>query len=197
MTVKNNILPAMVWLAGCALLTSWRFDAISFLFALRGGIVFVCLLMRHQSQATSRWDQKLIAWGSAALPLFMRWEMSTSLNDLLGVMLIVGGTGLVAWSCVDLGRSFGISPAVRPFVATGIYNWVSHPMYLGHCLVELGIVVVSPTSANLAIACTGWGLYLLRNRWESALISQCSAETKSIRIVSNLSTPNLAVTTKE
>ncbi len=61
-------------------------------------------------------------------------------------VLIIGllGYGLVLWSLLALGHSFGIAPADRGLVTQGPYGFVRHPMYLGELILRTALVVSSP-----------------------------------------------------
>jgi protein-S-isoprenylcysteine O-methyltransferase Ste14 len=61
-------------------------------------------------------------------------------------VLIIGllGYGLVLWSLLVLGRSFGIAPADRGLVTQGPYRYIRHPMYLGELILRAALVISSP-----------------------------------------------------
>ncbi|MGI8452174.1 MAG: methyltransferase family protein [Streptosporangiaceae bacterium] len=69
-----------------------------------------------------------------------------------GMVLIVGGLGLRAWSIITLGRFFQYFIKVQPghrVVTGGPYRFVRHPSYTGIALILTGI----------ALACDDvWGL---------------------------------------
>jgi protein-S-isoprenylcysteine O-methyltransferase Ste14 len=62
------------------------------------------------------------------------------------LVLTIGllGYGLVLWSLLALGSSFGIAPADRGLVTRGPYGLVRHPMYLGELILRAALVVSSP-----------------------------------------------------
>ena len=83
---------------------------------------------------------------------------------VVGIVLMVLGIALRAWSVIVLGRNFTVYVQVRdeqPVVDTGPYRLLRHPSYTGLLLVCLGIglalgnwlalvvVVVAPTIAIL------------------------------------------------
>ena len=71
-------------------------------------------------------------------------EAITILISAIGLMIVVGGK-------VSLGRSFGLVPANRGVVSTGLYRFVRHPIYLGYLLTHVGFVVANPLNWNWAI----------------------------------------------
>jgi protein-S-isoprenylcysteine O-methyltransferase Ste14 len=52
---------------------------------------------------------------------------------------------------LSLGRSFGLIPANRGIVSTGLYRIVRHPIYLGYLLTHVGFVAANPADWNLFI----------------------------------------------
>jgi len=169
--VKNNLLPAVIWGASHLFFLHWQVNAFGELLALRGFLVFVFLLLRFEPTKRGPLYQAAVAWFSTWLPTQLAWRTHGVTSDDLGLILIVVGSLVVALSIVDLGRSFGISPAVRPQVAGGIYKYVRNPMYWGHFVGELGILAVARTTKNGIIILIGWSLYVLRARWERGLVS--------------------------
>lgn len=113
---------------------------------------------------------RIIAWGSALLPMLMRAEIHANFVDWGGLALSICGTVIVGISCIDLGRSFGVSPALRPYIQSGIYRYLKHPMYLGHLLMELGILIAEPSWRNGSIVALSWLLYRYRIHLEARLI---------------------------
>ena len=67
--------------------------------------------------------------------------------------IIISGIGLiiVVLGKLSLGRSFGLTPANRGVVSTGLYRIVRHPIYLGYLITHVGFVVAYPAEWNLAV----------------------------------------------
>ena len=55
---------------------------------------------------------------------------------------------------MSLGRSFGLIPANRGIVSTGLYRLVRHPIYLGYLITHVAFVAANPTLWNLALLLT-------------------------------------------
>jgi hypothetical protein len=70
--------------------------------------------------------------------LAVSWPTGISVTDITGwrVGLALFGMGLVFWSLLALGRSFGLAPADRGLVQRGPYRLVRHPMYLGELVYQ-------------------------------------------------------------
>jgi protein-S-isoprenylcysteine O-methyltransferase Ste14 len=75
---------------------------------------------------------------------------------ILGMLLIVAGAALLAWSIgafVLIGRGTPAPfDAPRRFVATGPYRYVRNPMYLGAISVILGVGLVQRSPATVGVA---------------------------------------------
>ena len=71
-------------------------------------------------------------------------EMATALLSAVGLSIVIAGK-------ISLGRSFGLMPANRGVVATGLYRLVRHPIYLGYLVTHAGFVAANPTVWNLVM----------------------------------------------
>ena len=71
-------------------------------------------------------------------------EMATALLSAVGLSIVIAGK-------ISLGRSFGLMPANRGVVATGLYRLVRHPIYLGYLVTHAGFVAANPTAWNLVM----------------------------------------------
>jgi len=62
----------------------------------------------------------------------------------VGLLVVIGGK-------LSLGRSFGLIPANRGIVSSGLYRVVRHPIYLGYLITHVAFVAAHPTVWNLAL----------------------------------------------
>jgi protein-S-isoprenylcysteine O-methyltransferase Ste14 len=74
-------------------------------------------------------------------------ELFTAMFSLAGLLVVIGGK-------MSLGRSFGLMPANRGIVSTGLYQIVRHPIYLGYLITHLGFLLAHPTPWNVALLVT-------------------------------------------
>ncbi len=125
------------------------------------------LLSRHSDAESSRdWVKTGIAYLSTGLGLLYlapaldtpQWRL-----QIVSVTTLVG-FALATFAQLDLGRSFGVSPANRVRVTTGVYALMKHPMYTGYVIAELGMCVGNIW--NLPLATLALLLYVVRGRWE-------------------------------
>ena len=70
-------------------------------------------------------------------------EVVTVALSALGLLVVIGGK-------LSLGRSFGLIPANRGIVSTGLYRVVRHPIYLGYLITHVAFVAANPTMWNVA-----------------------------------------------
>lgn len=68
---------------------------------------------------------------------------------VLAELMMGGGMLLVVVSLLSLGKSFGILPAYRSLQVQGPYQWVRHPIYLGHLIIYLAVVLANFTLNNV------------------------------------------------
>ena len=69
-------------------------------------------------------------------------EAATVLVSVCGLLVVIGGK-------LSLGRSFGLMPANRGVVSTGLYRLVRHPIYLGYLITHAAFVAANPTMWNV------------------------------------------------
>lgn len=141
------------------------------LLALRDFIASYFFFARSEANQKSQWPISVVAYVSAALPLCYSGipVIVQPQIQMFASLFIILGFALVALATIDLSSRMGISPAIRGEICrSGVYQFVSHPMYLGYIIAETGIVVGNP--ANLPLFAVSLILYLLRMRAESLIL---------------------------
>jgi|SRR5262245_1977546 len=88
------------------------------------------------------------------------------------VTLLIAGAGLivVVLGKLSIGRSFGLSPANRGVVCTGMYRFVRHPIYLGYLIIHIGFLAANPSAWNVAILTIGDIALMRRAQCEEATL---------------------------
>jgi protein-S-isoprenylcysteine O-methyltransferase Ste14 len=71
-------------------------------------------------------------------------EIVTVLFSAAGLLIVIGGK-------LSLGRSFGLMPANRGVVSSGLYRLVRHPIYMGYLITHVGFVAANPAPWNIAM----------------------------------------------
>ena len=60
------------------------------------------------------------------------------------------GLGIVIAGKITLGRSFGLMPANRGVVSSGVYRLVRHPIYMGYLVTHAAYLAAMPSAWNVA-----------------------------------------------
>jgi protein-S-isoprenylcysteine O-methyltransferase Ste14 len=115
-------------------------------------LVVALTLVRRTAATVDRswWARLLTAFATFAPPLVRPVsevgtpESFTILVTALGLMIVVLGK-------LSLGRSFGLTPANRGVVCSGLYRFVRHPIYLGYLVTHVGFVIANPADWNLLL----------------------------------------------
>jgi protein-S-isoprenylcysteine O-methyltransferase Ste14 len=71
-------------------------------------------------------------------------EAATVAVSACGLLVVIIGK-------LSLGRSFGLMPANRGVVSTGLYRVVRHPIYMGYLVTHAAYCAANPTLVNLLI----------------------------------------------
>jgi len=74
-------------------------------------------------------------------------EAVTVAVSAVGLLIVIAGK-------ISLGRSFGLIPANRGIVSTGLYRIVRHPIYMGYLITHIAFVAANPTMWNIALLLT-------------------------------------------
>ena len=163
------------------MIPNWQFTFFSVLMMLRALTVLYCFVIREVPTRRAPFYQIAIAWISTFLPVLMTWQVGYGQTEQIGRVFAICGMLLFIFTCLDLGKSFGVSPAVRAPISSGVYRFISHPMYLSHILVETGVLIAAPTAWNFTIVVIAWIFYAIRAFWEGDLIRSSKIDLKLIR----------------
>jgi protein-S-isoprenylcysteine O-methyltransferase Ste14 len=75
---------------------------------------------------------------------------------------------------MTLGRSFGLMPANRGVVSSGVYRVVRHPIYLGYLFTHVAFLFATPSTWNIAALLAADAALLMRAVCEEHTLSQDS-----------------------
>ena len=95
-------------------------------------------------------------------PLVKPAQVVPVLSPTITVALSVVGLAIVIAGKLTLGRSFGLMPANRGIVSSGVYRLVRHPIYLGYLITHVAFLFATPSVWNVAILMVGDTALLLR-----------------------------------
>jgi len=116
-------------------------------------LVVAFTLVRRPAGAVDRtWTARTLTMFSTFCPPLLRPVAVAALaSESLTVMISAGGLMIVVLGKLSLGRSFGLTPANRGIVCSGVYRFVRHPIYLGYLITHVGFVLAYPAGWNLAV----------------------------------------------
>lgn len=162
-----------IMMFGFGLLALYRWQQTHLIFflllVLRDFVAAYFFLKREDAlQKSGRWVS-VMAYVSSAIPL-MYFGPSGASKEILLVsdILAIVGFLIVALATIELGTSIGISPAKRTLVKTGIYKWISHPMYVGYLIAELGFLLIN--DKNISLFLISVLLYFFRGAHERKIL---------------------------
>lgn len=143
----------------------------------QAGLAAFLMLARRPEKITASLSQRLTAWGAVLLPFGLQ------IADVppAALWLSVLGVAFSVWGLVSLGRSFGIAPADRGLVTRGAYRVVRHPMYLGEMASYLALGLARVSLWNVLLLVLILGLFVVRIRWEEALIAGYETYRSQVR----------------
>ena len=95
-------------------------------------------------------------------------ELVTVIMSAAGLMVVIGGK-------MSLGRSFGLMPANRGIVSTGLYRLVRHPIYMGYLITHVGFVLANPTLWNALTLIFADLALMVRAKCEEKTLAQDAA----------------------
>lgn len=114
-------------------------------------VVLLTVIRRPAVVIDRSWGARVIATVSiVGVPLVrpggegLLPDMATAAVSGLGLLIIITGK-------LTLGRSFGLMPANRGVVCSGIYTAMRHPIYAGYLVTHAAFLVAHPTVWNLAL----------------------------------------------
>jgi protein-S-isoprenylcysteine O-methyltransferase Ste14 len=109
--------------------------------------------------------------GGAVLP-----EAATATISGAGLLVVIAGK-------LSLGRSFGLMPANRGVVSTGLYRLVRHPIYMGYLVCHVGVLAANPSTWNvLTLVCADAAL-MIRALYEERVLAQDPAYRDYLQLV--------------
>ncbi|CBW26020.1 putative membrane protein [Halobacteriovorax marinus SJ] len=114
-----------------------------------------------------------VAYLSSGLPLLYLSAplgMETRLHSLIANLFTIVGFLIVTLATIDLGTKLGVSPAKRgEKITKGLYRFVSHPMYLGYAIAQVGWLVLN--TSNIYLYLLSMSLFLIRIKAENKVLA--------------------------
>ncbi len=115
-------------------------------------LVVVLTVVRRSAAAVDRSTRARLLTVLSMLgpPLLQPAHVAAILPQSVTVAASAAGLAIVIAGKLTLGRSFGLMPANRGVVSSGIYRIVRHPIYLGYLITHVAFLVATPSAWNIA-----------------------------------------------
>jgi protein-S-isoprenylcysteine O-methyltransferase Ste14 len=114
-------------------------------------VVALTLVRRSAGTVDRSWAARLLTMFSTFCPPLVRPVAAAVAPETLTIAISAIGLMIVVFGKLSLGRSFGLAPANRGVVCSGLYRFVRHPIYLGYLITHVGFVLAYAGSWNLSI----------------------------------------------
>ena len=116
-------------------------------------LVVVLTMVRRPAGSVDRTMKArlLTAISTFGAPLVRPMSAAAIAPESLTVAVAAIGLIIVVLGKMSLGRSFGLCPANRGVVSTGMYRFMRHPIYLGYLITHAGFIAANPASWNLLV----------------------------------------------
>ena len=140
-------------------------------------VLVVLLTVMRRSAATvdrSMRARLLTALSTLGPPLLQPAHVGALLPQSVTVAVSVAGLAIVIAGKMTLGRSFGLMPANRGVVSSGIYRVVRHPIYLGYLITHVAFLFATPSAWNIAALLAVDSALLMRAVCEEQTLSRDS-----------------------
>ncbi len=125
----------------------------SLLLLVSEALVVVLTMIRRPAAAVDRTLMaRVLTMVSVFGPLLVLPASSAGLApDAVTLLISAVGLMISVIGKLSLGRSFGLTPANRGVVSTGLYRVVRHPIYMGYLITHVGFLIANPIGWNVAI----------------------------------------------
>ena len=137
-------------------------------------LVVVLTVMRRSAAVIDRSIRArlLTALSMLGPPLLQPAHVAALLPQSLTVGLSAAGLAIVIAGKITLGRSFGLMPANRGVVSSGLYRIVRHPIYLGYLITHVAFLLATPSAWNVAALLAADAALLARAVCEEQTLSR-------------------------
>ena len=111
------------------------------------------------------WNPATVVISTCASFYFLAFRIDPG-NHLVPEMVAAGlqlvGMVIQVSAKLSLRRSYGILPAIRGVVVSGLYRFARHPIYLGYFVNQVGFLSSNFGVRNLVVLVLLWGLQVYR-----------------------------------
>ena len=134
-------------------------------------VVVFTIVRRHASKVDRSLYVRILAAISVVGPFMMRPDESAALlTEPVVLAISSAGLAVVIAGKISLGRSFGLLPANRGVVSSGVYRLIRHPIYLGYFFTHGAFLLANATLWNTLALVTADIALLARARMEESTL---------------------------
>jgi protein-S-isoprenylcysteine O-methyltransferase Ste14 len=154
------------------------------LFLCNASLVVLFTLARRSTSVVDRsWPARVVTLAAVIGPLLFRPGGVGIVPDYLAGVIGCAGFAVSIAGTLALRRSFGLIPANRGVVRSGLYRIVRHPIYAGYLVSHVAFVLTYPTLWNAIVWACSDGAQFVRVRYEEALLRRDSAYSGYVQAV--------------
>ena len=136
-------------------------------------VVVLTCLRRPASTIDRRTPVRLVTVVSMAFPLMTQpAQAAPIIPEAVAAMLLGIGLLVVMGGKISLGYSFGLLPANRGVMQSGLYRVVRHPIYLGYLLTHIPFLAAHPSGWNVAVLVAGDIALIIRAFYEEQTLGR-------------------------
>ena len=137
-------------------------------------LVVVLTVLRRSAATVDRSVRArlLTALSMLGPPLLQPSHLTALLPQAVTVGASAVGLAIVIAGKMTLGRSFGLMPANRGVVSSGVYRIVRHPIYLGYLITHVAFLLAAPSAWNVAALLAADSALLARAVCEEQTLSR-------------------------
>jgi protein-S-isoprenylcysteine O-methyltransferase Ste14 len=135
-------------------------------------LVVVLTVVRRRATTIDRtWQARVVAASSIVLVPFIHPTGGAPVPDAYTAAISGVGLAIIIAGKMTLGRSFGLMPAHRGLVCSGIYAFVRHPIYAGYLMTHIGFLMAHPSMWNAVVLVVSDIALLVRATYEEHTLS--------------------------
>jgi len=130
-------------------------------------VVFLTVVRRAAGTVDRTMRARLLtAVATFGPPLVRPHSLGGAVPEAFTIAISATGLIIVVLGKLSLGRSFGLAPANRGVVSTGVYRYVRHPIYLGYLITHVGFALANPAEWNIVVLAAADIALMLRAKCE-------------------------------
>jgi protein-S-isoprenylcysteine O-methyltransferase Ste14 len=146
------------------------------LFLCNASLIVLFTLIRRSTDVVDRsWPARAVTLAAVIGPLLFRPGGVGIVPDYVAGAIGCAGFAVSIGGTLALRRSFGLVPANRGVVSSGLYGIVRHPIYAGYLVSHVAFVLTYPTLWNVIVWACSDGAQFVRVRYEEQLLRRDSA----------------------